>query len=458
MRFIWGPTYEEMLHPSKIDRETRQATTALREKDPLNWLNLYNICWRDASDQISYLVIPKELTNIDTEIVALVGRRFPTGSHKVGAAYSVTMEAQLAGQIEPGRDTLIFPSTGNYGIGGAWVGTRMGYDTLVLVPEQMSQERFRLIESYGARLIKTPGCESNIKEIYDKCNELKRNPTNHVLNQFEAWANYRFHYYCTGNTAAELVRELADKGIGKGSCSAFVSAMGSAGTIAAGDRLKQLFPETKIVGLEPEQCPTLYNNGFGDHDIQGIGDKHVTWIHNVMNMDALILIDDMDCKRLLQVMTDPVGTECLTQRYGVDESTARALSSVSGISGVCNLLGCIKAAKYYNFGSGDVIVTVLTDGSDRYGSVMEQLRADEGELTEAKAVERVHWLLHRAKPDLVEEGTVPNRQRWLNLKYFTWVEQQGKSVDELRAQASQSWWRDQQALVQVIDEELKARR
>jgi len=234
--------------------------------------------------------------------------------------------------------------------------------------------------------------------------------------------------------------------------------MGSAGTIAAGDRLKPLFPETKIVGLEPEQCPTLYNNGFGDHDIQGIGDKHVTWIHNVMNMDALILIDDMDCKRLLQVMTDPVGTECLIHRYGIDESVARALSSVFGISGVCNLLGCIKAAKYYNFGSGDVIVTVLTDGSDRYGSVMEKLRADEGELTGTKAIERVRWLLHRARPDLIQEGTVPNRQRWLNLKYFTWVEQQGKSVDELRAQASQSWWRDQQALVPVIDEQLRARR
>ena len=385
MELISGPTYEEMLHPSKIDTARRQAATALRQTDPLHWMNLYNISWRDTNDEISHLVIPKEITNIDAEIVALVGSRFPTGSHKVGATYSVTMEAQLASGIEPGRDTLIFPSTGNYGIGGAWVGTRMGYDTLVLVPELMSEERFRLIESYGARLFKTPGCESNLKEIYDKCKELKQNPANHVLNQFEALANYRFHYYCTGNTAAELVRELAEKGTGKGSCSAFVSAMGSAGTIAAGDRLKQLFPETKIVGLEPEQCPTLFNNGFGAHDIQGIGDKHVTWIHNVMNMDALILIDDMDCKRLLQVMTDPVGIECLIHRYGVEESIARALPSAFGISGVCNLLGCIKAAKYFNFGSGDVIITVLTDGSDRYGSVMERLCAEEGALTEVKS-------------------------------------------------------------------------
>jgi len=451
---VWGPTYEEMLNPEKIDSETRRKALQAKETDPLDMINLYNISWKDANGQPYYVIIPKELTGVDANIIALYSKDFPTGSHKVGATYSVTMEAQLLGEIEPGVHTIVFPSTGNYGIGGAWSGPRMGYDTLVILPELMSEERFRLIEYYGARYVKTPGCESSVREIYEKCRELKKDPKIRILNQFECMGNYRFHYYCTGNTVLEIIDRLRKKGIGNGRCAAFVSAMGSGGTIAAGDRIKQVFPDTKIVGLEPIQCPTLYANGYGDHDIQGIGDKHATWIHNVLNMDALMCIDDMECKLMLQVLTDPIGLEYLVQEVDLDEETVKKLSTVFGISGVCNLLGAIKTVKYYRFGSDDTVVTVLTDSIDRYHSVMKQLNDRFGKLNRIEARYRHHSILLGAKLDYIQEGTVLNRERWFNLKYYTWVEQQGKTIDELNAQRSQNWWREQQALIQEIDAKL----
>ncbi|NLA59714.1 MAG: pyridoxal-phosphate dependent enzyme [Firmicutes bacterium] len=455
---VWGPTYEEMLHPSLIDPRIRAKALEALERDPLDKLNLYNISWRDARDQIRYFILPKEVTGVDANIVALYAVDFPTGSHKVGPTYSVTMEAQLDGAIRPGVHTVVFPSTGNYGIGGAWAGRRMGYDTLVVLPELMSRERIELIESYGARYVKTPGCESSVKEIYDKCKELSREPNTVILNQFDAMANYRFHYYCTGNTVVELMEDLKGRGVGKGYCSAFVSSMGSAGTIGAGDRVKQVFHGAKVVGLEPIQCPTLYSNGYGDHDIQGIGDKHVTWIHNVKNMDTLMCIDDMECKLGLQVLTDPVGVDFLVEELKVDPRDARKLSGIIGISGVCNLLGAIKTAKFYEMGPDDVVVTVFTDAIDRYHSVMAQLTEQFGRLNVSEARKRHYGIFMKAKLDYIQEGTVLNRERWLNLKYYTWVEQHGKPVEALNAQRSQSWWQDQQALVHEVDDRLRKAR
>lgn len=464
-RLIWGPTYREMLHPEEIAPETRIRALAARDSDPLDAVNLYNITWKRPDGEPYYVVIPRELTGVDANIVAIYGRDFPTGSHKVGATYSVSMEAQLAADARPGENTLVFPSTGNYGIGGAWVGPRMGYDTLVVLPELMSRERFEKIAAYGARYVKTSGCESSVKEIYDKCGELRQDPRVRVLNQFETMGNYRFHYFVTGNTIAELMNLLEARGIGNGKCAAFVSAMGSGGTIAAGDRLKQVFPESRIVGLEPVQCPTLYCNGYGDHDIQGIGDKHVTWIHNVRNMDAVMCVDDMECKLMLQVLSGPVGMEYLAGQAGpsgggagLDEGVVRDLSTMFGISGVCNLIGAIKTAKYYGLSPSDTVVTVLTDGIDRYYSVMDQITQRFGPLTRESARQRHQTILLGAKTDYIQEGTALNRHRWFNLKYYTWVEQQGKTVDELNAQRSQSWWKDQQAKVDEVDRELREAR
>ena len=449
---ITGPTFEEMLHPQTIEPSIRAQALAALEADPLNPLNLYNITWRDGADEVYHIVLPPELTGVDAPIALLYGGRFPSGSHKVGAAYSVLLEEQLLGEVDPEAHTLVWPSTGNYGIGGAFIGCRMEYDSIVVLPEEMSQERFERIASYGARVIRTAGSESNVKEIYDEVKRLRRrDPQIRVLNQFEVMGNYRFHYHVTGNALVELAGELGTAGIGGGRIAAFVSAMGSAGTIAAGDRLKQVWGEHKIVGLEPIQCPTLYNNGYGAHEIQGIGDKHVTWIHNVFNMDALMAIDDRDALNGLRLFWEAAGRETLARRFGLDANLVARLARILGISGVCNIIGAIKTARHYNLGAGDIVATVATDGMERYGSVMEALRAAHGALDEAGATAIVDGVFHRAGLDWIMEGGREARERWHNLKYYTWVEQQGKSVAELDAQRDPAWWRAHQARVGEID-------
>lgn len=449
---ITGPTFEEMLHPKTIAPGTRAQALRLMTEDPLDPINLFNITWKDRNNMIRYHVIPREMTGVDASIVVLHSAHFPTGSHKVGAAYSVLIEKELFGEVDPGVDTLVWPSTGNYGIGGAFVGCRMNFKSIVVLPENMSRERFDRIRSYGADIIATPGSESNVKEIYDKTWELRRSDPNiRILNQFEVMGNYRFHYHVTGNTIAELADVLAQRGIGSGHISAYASAMGSGGTIAAGDRLKQLWPDLKIVGLEPIQCPTLYNNGYGEHRIEGIGDKHVTWIHNVLNMDAVMCIDDMACVRGLALLTNPIGQQTLRKRHDVAEADIETMSRIFGISGVCNVLGAIKTARYYNLGPDDVVVTICTDAIDRYYSVMSWLESVEGKMDEAMAAQRIESTFRGQKLDYIQEGDRLARERWHNLKYYTWVEQQGKTVEELNAQRDPGWWREHQEMVAEID-------
>jgi cysteine synthase len=452
---ILGPTFEEMLHPRTIDPSIRAKALEAAKSDPLDPINLFNITWRDADDNIRYQVLPKELTGVDANIVVLYSVHFPTRSHKVGAAYSVVVEKELFGEVDPSTHTLVWPSTGNYGIGGAFVGCRMNFDSLVVLPAEMSRERFELIESFGAEVIATPGSESNVKEIYDKTWELRRSDPNvRVLNQFEVMGNYRFHYHVTGNTIAELADLLAAEGVGVGRISGFTSAMGSGGTIAAGDRIKQIWSDAKVVGLEPIQCPTLYNNGYGAHRIEGIGDKHVTWIHNVWNMDAVMCIDDMDSVRGLALLTDPVGQAALEKRSGIAPGMVECLGGIFGISGVCNVLGAIKTAKYYNMGKDDVIVTICTDAIDRYYSVMDWLKDEEGEMDEGLAMSRMASTFHGQKLDYILEGNQETRSRWHNLKYYTWVEQQAKTVEELDAQRDPAWWVSHQERVGEIDQKI----
>jgi len=454
-RAILGPTFDEMLHPTTIDPAVRAKAVASLHDDPLNPINLYNITWRGADNGIKYEVLPPELTGVTAPIVVMYGRDFPTGAHKVGAAYSVLAEMLLFGQVDVDKHTVVWPSTGNYGIGGAWVGGRVGAKSIVVLPEGMSRERFEQIERYGAVVIKTPGVESNVKEIYDKTWELKRDPNVRILNQFEVMGNYRFHYHVTGNTIVELAAALQAEGVGAGRIAAYCSAMGSAGTIAAGDRVKQVFSDAKIVGLEPIQCPTLYNNGYGGHDIQGIGDKHVTWIHNVMNMDAIMCLDDIACKKGLQVLTDPAGQRVLAERYGIPADKVKRLSTIFGISGVCNVLGAIKTAKHYQFGADDVVVTICTDAIDRYHSVMEAMGQTYGAIDDARGMAYVESIFHGATTDWIKDGTPDMRRQWHNLKYYTWVEQQGKTVEELDAQLDPEWWIHHQELVPQMDARIK---
>ena len=461
LNLITGPTFSEMLDPTKINSDIRKNALQVKAADPLDPLNLFNITWKDPNNDIYYELLPNALTGVEAPIVVLYGKDFPTGSHKVGATYSVLIEKALKGEVDPQKHTIVWPSTGNYGIGGAWVGCRMKFDTVVILPEEMSQERFDIIRSYGARLELTPGCESNVKEIYDKCHALRKaNPEQiRVMNQFEEFANYRFHYFVTGNTLIELAQRLQAQGIGRGNISAYISAVGSGGTIAAGDRLKRQWPGGhKIIGLEPIQCPTLFWNGYGGHDIQGIGDKHVTWIHNVMNMDAIMCIDDTETKLGLQLLTEPPGWKVLSQKYGISEERISKLSQIFGISGVCNVLGAIKTAKFYGYGKDDLIATVCTDAMDRYGSVMHQMTESYGPMDETEAEIRLVSIFHKQKLDWIDEGTLRNRNQWHNLKYYTWVEQQGKTAAELDAQRSQDYWEEKQAEVEEIDKMIESYR
>lgn len=446
MKFpVIGPTYEEMLHPWLIDPVIRERALRMRQEDPLHPINLYNITWRSATDGFQYFVLPPSLTGVKANIVVMYGKDFPSGSHKVGPTYSVLAEHTVTGQVDPGRHTLVWPSTGNYGVGGAWVSSRMNYKSLVILPEEMSKERFELIRGYGSEVIATPGCESNVKEIYDQTKALKASDPDgiRILNQFEAFANYRFHYKVTGGTMVELVQE---EQLGNCEIAAVVLAVGSAGTIASGDRVKASFPRCKVVAGEPVQCPTLSLNGYGAHDIQGIGDKHVTWIHNVMNLDGVVQIDDMDCKRLLKVLNTPAGRNYLSTL--VDSSLVDFMVDKLGISGMANVIGAIKTAKYFDFKAGENVVVVATDAIDRYHSVMAQL--PEPTYEEAKAL--VERLTIYAEPQPFFEGDRHNRLRWHNLKYYTWVEQQGKSVEALNAMLDQAFWQQEAARVSEMDD------
>ncbi|MBX7213364.1 MAG: pyridoxal-phosphate dependent enzyme [Thermoflexales bacterium] len=457
---LLAPTFEELLHPNTVDPAIRAKADAARETRPLDPINLFNMHWKQPkTGATNYFVVPKALTGVDAEIVMLVAREFPTGSHKVGPAYSCMIEKYVRGELDRDRHTLVFPSTGNYGIGGAWVSGRAGFKGMVILPEGMSRERFEKIESYGAGIIKTYGSESNVKEIYDECNRLSREQpdTVRILNQFAEMGNYRFHYHVTGNTAVELEAELSAK-LGTHGISAYCSAMGSAGTIAAGDRLKQVFGDCKVVGLEPTQCPTLYNNGYGSHEIQGIGDKHVTWIHHVTNMDGLACIDDMECLRILHVFTHEAGAEALVKHYGVSEADAERMTHIFGISGICNLIGAIKTARHYGLGKKDVVLSIATDGADRYHSVMGWMEEKHGSMDATVARTRIGGILRHQKTDWFRDGTPDERRRWHNLKYYTWVEQQGKTVKELNDQLDPEWWLGHQAMVAETDRRIRALR
>jgi cysteine synthase len=448
--YVFGPTFEEMTDPTKVPENLREAARVARSEDPLDPVNLYNLNWKDDLGEVMALVVPHQITGVSTPIAVLTGMKFPTGAHKVGPAYSIVIEKQVHEEIRPGEHRLIFPSTGNFGIGGAWVGPRMGYESTVVLPEDMSRERFEMIKSYGAQIIKTPGSESNVKEIYDKVKELRADPKNAIIQQFAEFGNYRFHATVTASAARELAVALEKQSIGSGKVTAFVSAMGSSGTIGAGDPLKDE-QGTLIVGLEPIQCPTMYNVGFGAHRIEGIGDKHVTWIHNVFNMDALMCIDDMDTLRGMALLQD--GGEVLVNDLGVAEAKASRLVGTFGPSGVCNVLGAIKTVKHFGLGPDDLVVTLATDGFDRYPSVRDWLARVEGEQTRELALRRVE-LFHRAGTDWILDGTRQTQTRWHNQKYFTWVEQQGKSVDALEQQKDPDFWRDQRARVATIDKRI----
>jgi cysteine synthase len=364
--FVPGPTYAEMLDPATLPATVRNKADAAARGDELDPANLFNITWRGPDHAIRHVLLPKELTGVKANIVVLVGRFFPSGSHKVGPGYATLMEGELAGEIEPGASTIIGPSTGNFGIGVAYVSRLKGYPAVVIMPDQMSAERYQRIRHYGGQLDLTPGSESDVILVLERTQDYRRDPRNKVLAQFELLPNYRFHRYVTGRSALE-----AAKPYGNGRVALFAAAPGSAGTLAAGDEIKAAFPECLVAALEPRECSTLFNNGRGTHRIEGIGDKMVTLIHNVLTTDYVVLIHDDDCV---------MGLELLQRHHrGIESILALPMGSLGrfqglfGVSGICNILGAIRMARFFNLGPDDNVVTVATDGFDRYPSVLSEL-------------------------------------------------------------------------------------
>ena len=435
------PTFKQMRDPASIP-DTIKAKLAGVGLWDVNPVNLFRITWKnDPATGLfagpNFLEIPPEITGVKARIFGLVGKYFPTGAHKVGAAFACLVPRLVSGEFDPEKHKAVWPSTGNYCRGGAFDSAILGCTAVAILPENMSKERFTWLAEIGAEVIATPGCESNVKEIYDKCWELKKDPIHVIFNQFEEFGNPIWHYNVTGPAMEEVFRTVATP---KSRFTAYVSATGSAGTIGAGDYLKTKFPGLKVIATEALQCPTLLMNGFGDHRIEGIGDKHVPWVHNVRNTDAVAAIDDEDCVRLLRLFNEPAGQAFLAT-LGVSAAEIEQLGLL-GISGICNLLAAIKAARYWELDENDVLFTIFTDSVDMYRSRLEELTAERGAFTALDAARTHTGSLERQAVDHFKELTYTDRKAIHNLKYYTWVEQQGKTYEEICAQWDPEYWRE----------------
>jgi cysteine synthase len=453
------PTFAEMKDPRKIPAPIVKKLGSIGLWD-LHPLNLFRITWKNEPEQrgggfggVNALEFPSELTGVRARIVALVGKWFPTGAHKVGATFGCLAPRLVTGQFDPTFHKAVWPSTGNYCRGGAYNSNLLGCESIAILPEGMSRERFEWLAKVAGEVIATPGSESNVWEIFQKCKELEATRDNvMIFNQFDEPGNHLWHYEVTGH-AMEEVLEAELRG---GSYAGVVLTSGSSGTMGCGDYLKERYPLSKLVVSEALQCPTLLENGFGAHRIEGIGDKHVPWIHNVRNTDMVVAIDDADTMALIRLFNEPAGRAYL-KRQGVDAGLVDRLDLL-GISGVANLLSSIKFAKYYELGEGDVVLTVLTDSMELYRTRLAELDEAHGKYTETQAAVDFHAHLHGIKTDNALELGYRERKRIHNLKYFTWVEQLGHSVDELNAQWDDypAYWDRIHQSVAAIDERIEA--
>ncbi len=438
-RNILIPTFAELRNPDSISIDIKHKLAPIGLWD-VNPLNLFRINWKNNTqnglfDKVNFLEIPKELTGVKARIIGLVGKYFPTGSHKVGAAFGCLVPRLVSGTFDPTYHKAVWPSTGNYCRGGAFDCALLACDSVAILPEEMSQERFEWLHNIGAEVIATPGCESNVKEIYDKCHELREDPKNLIFNQFSEFGNSYFHYQVTAPSVQDVFQNIADKNT---RLTGFVSATGSAGTIAAADYLKKLHPLMKTVAVEAWECPTLLYNGFGGHRIEGIGDKHIPWIHNVRNTDLVAAVRDEDCMRLLRLFNEDEGILTLLD-MGISQQIIYKLPLL-GISSICNLLASIKLAKYFELGEHDVILTMFTDSAELYQSRLTELQNLQGTYSKLQANLDFEGCIKNQSYDNLLELSYWDKKRIHNLKYYTWIEQQGMKLEELNAQWSPDYW------------------
>ena len=453
------PTYKQMRNPELIPQKIKDKLKNIGLWD-LNSLNLFRITWKNEPvefgggfGKVNYLEFPKEITGVNARIIMLVGKFFPTGAHKVGATFGPLVEKLVSGRFDPTTQKALWPSTGNYCRGGAYDSYLLGCQSIAVLPEGMSKERFDWLKKVGTEIFATPGCESNVKEIYDKVKELKAERGDKIvnLNQFEEIGNTLWHYAVTGPAMEEVFNDEKKE---KQRFSGLFLTQGSAGTLGSGEYLKEKFPNIKVCAGEALQCPTLLYNGYGGHRIEGIGDKHVPWIHNIKNMDMVAGIDDEANMHLMRLFNEPEGKKFLKNEMKINPEFVDKLDLL-GISSIANLMGSIKMAKYYEMNENDVIFTVATDSMEMYQSRMKEEQERLGEFTSKKAAVTFEADLMGLKIDNLLELSYYDKRRIHNLKYFTWVEQQGKTVEELNAQwYDDDYWKRQFAKVDEWDMEI----
>jgi cysteine synthase len=404
------PTFEQMKNPELIPEEIKSKLKNIGLWD-INSYNLFRITWKNEPvkkgglfDGVNFVELPPELTGVKARIFALVGKWFPTGSHKVGATFGCLVPRLVTGQFDPTSQKAVWPSTGNYCRGGAYDADLLSCESIAILPEGMSRERFDWLAKVAGEVIATPGTESNVKEIFDKSWELKKTRDNVVVFNQSSKDNY----------------------------AGVVLTTGSAGTLGCGDYMKEKYPTSKITAGEALQCPTLLANGFGAHRIEGIGDKHVPWIHNARNTDMIIDVDDNNSMGIIRLFNEPIGQKYLSKK-GVPAEIIEKLP-LMGISSVANMIMAIKFAKYYELTEKDIVLTVFTDSMELYGSRLKELKEDFGPYDETDAAIDFHRNLQALTTDYMQELTYQDRKRIHNLKYFTWIEQQEKDLEELDAQ------------------------
>jgi cysteine synthase A len=454
------PTFAQMANPALIPGNIKDSLKDVGLWD-VNPLNLFRINWHNEPVEkggtfgpVNYIEIPRQITGTKARILALAGKWFPCGVHKVGATYGCLAPALVTGNFDAQNQQAVWPSTGNYCRGGAYNSALLNCKSIAILPAEMSKERFEWLKTVAGEIIATPGCESNVKEIFDKCHELNetRGANIVIFNQFEQFENYLWHYKVTGSAMLEVLKSLNIK---PENVRGYASSTGSGGTLAAGDHLKDVFPNIKIAAGEALQCPTLLRNGFGGHRIEGIGDKHVPWIHNVKNTDMICAIDDQDCMDVYRLFNEPDGKAYL-KSIGLTDQQLKDLE-LFGISGIGNMLSAIKMAKYYEMDENDVVFTILTDSTVMYTSRLAELDAKQGKFSLTEAA-RVHSgaLLHQSIANALELGYY-DRLRIHNLKYYTWVEQQGKTYAEIQAQwYDRDYWKQIPAMADKIDKLITA--
>jgi len=443
------PSWSELADPARIPAAIGSSLKSVGPDEP-NAKNLWRVHWfndadrRDRAPVPGHVVLPEALTGVKAPIVVLLGRRFPLiGAHKVLAAYACLVPRLLTGQFEPTHDRAVWPSTGNYCRGGIAISRILGCRGVAVLPTGMSRERFDWLQEWVSDLgdiIRTPGTESNVKEIYDKCDELARDKHNVILNQFSEFANYLIHYHCTG-AAFDRVFSHLKRANSDCRLAAFVAATGSAGTIAAGDYLKSRHG-TKIAAVEAIECPTMLCNGYGEHNIQGIGDKHIPLIHNVMNTDLVVGVSDLATDSLNLLFGGNVGRSYLAGRRKIDPDVVKTFDDI-GISGLANIVAAIKVAKHLDFDADDMVMTVATDSALLYASERRSFlarRYGDG-FDEVNAGEICSRHLEGIVDDHVLELTHFDRKRIFNLGYYTWVEQQGVAIDDFDRRKDQRFWR-----------------